>query len=70
MLQFLGRQILREREGDGSLLFGVGRDYMSSLLSAWNETGEKLKPWTSKVMSNFEKVVKTFQHDAPLTKQT
>ena len=69
VLQFLGRQILREREGDGPLLFGVGRDYMSSLLSAWNETGEKLKPWTSKVMPNFEEVVKTFQHDAPLTKQ-
>ena len=34
-----------------------------------NETGEKLKPWTSKVMPNFEEVVKTFQHDAPLTKQ-
>ena len=30
---------------------------------------EKLKPWTSKVMLNFEEVVKTFQHDAPLTKQ-
>ena len=42
---------------------------MSSLLNAWNETGEKLKPWTSKVMSNFDEVVKTFQHDAPLTKQ-
>ena len=42
---------------------------MSSLLSAWNETGEKLKPWTSKVMPNFEEVVKTFRHDAPLTKQ-
>ena len=69
VLQFLGRQILREREGDGPLLFGVGRDYMSSLLNAWNETGEKLKPWTSKVMPNFEEVVKTFQHDAPLTKQ-
>ena len=51
------------------MLFGVGRDYMSSLLNAWNETGEKLKPWTSKVMPNFEEVVKTFQHDAPLTKQ-
>ena len=40
VLQFLGRQILRERERDGLLLFGVGRDYMSSLLNAWNETGE------------------------------
>ena len=63
VLQFLGRQILREREGDGPLLFGVGRDYMSSLLNAWNETGEKLKPWTSKVMPNFEDIVKTY-HDA------
>ena len=69
VLQFLGRQILREREGDGPLLFGLGRDYMSSLLNAWKETGEKLKPWTSKVMPNIEEIVKTFEHDAPLTKQ-
>ena len=38
----LGRQIVREREGDGPLLFGVGRDYMTAVLSAWNETGEAL----------------------------
>ena len=31
--------------------------------------GEKLKPWTSKIMPNFEEIVKTFEHDAPLTKQ-
>ena len=51
VLQFLGRQILRERERDGPLLFRVGRDYMSSLLNAWNETGEQLKPWRGKVIS-------------------
>ena len=51
------------------MLFGVGRDYMSSLLNAWNETGEQLKPWTSKVMPNFEEILKTCQHDAPLSKQ-
>ena len=69
VLQFLGRQILRERVGDGPLLFGAGRDYMSSLLNAWNETSEKLKPWTGKIMPNFEEIVKTYQHDVPLSKQ-
>ena len=48
VLQFLGRQITRERDGDGPLLFSVGRDYMT-LLNAWNESGEALKPWVSKV---------------------
>ena len=69
VLQFLGRQIVREREGDGPLLFGVGRDYMTAVLSAWNETGEALKPWVSKVMPNFEEIVKGFAHDGSLSKQ-
>ena len=63
------RQIVREREGDGPLLFGVGRDYMTAVLSAWNETGEALKPWVSKVMPNFEEIVKGFTHDGSLSKQ-
>ena len=69
VLQFLGRQIVREREGDGPLLFDVGRDYMTAVLSAWNETGEALKPWVSKVMPNFEEIVKGFTHDGSLSKQ-
>ena len=68
-LAVLGSTDLERARRDGPLLFGVGRDHMSSLLNAWNETGEKLKPWTNKVMPNFEEIVKTYQHDAPLSKQ-
>ena len=42
---------------------------MSALLNAWNESGEALKPWVSKVMPNFEEIVKAFTHDGPLSKQ-
>ena len=54
---------------DGPLLFGVWRDYMSALLNAWNESGEALKPWVSKLMPNFEEIVQDFAHDGPLSKQ-
>ena len=40
--------------------FGVGRDYMSAVLSAWKESGDALKPCTNKVMPKFEEIVKGF----------
>ena len=42
---------------------------MNAVLSAWNETGEALKPWVSKVIPNFEEIVKRFTHDGFLSKQ-
>ena len=42
---------------------------MKILSSHWVLTGEALKPWVSKVMPNFEEIVKEFTHDGSLSKQ-
>ena len=46
VLQFLGRTIYRERDGESSLSLGVSEAYMVGIIDNWHE---KLKPNTTEV---------------------
>eukprot|EP00435_Cladocopium_sp_Y103_P072215 s520_g39.t1 len=59
VLQFLGRTIYRERDGESSLSLGVSEAYMVGIMDSWHE---KLKP--TEVPPKLEDLVKSKEKES------